>query len=122
MNAVCRAVKRDGAPCTLPATDANGYCWAHSPDNAEKRRRIASKGGKGKPGRELRDIKTRLSDLADGVLDGSTDRATGAVASQILNVYLRAVTVEMKIREQEEVLERLEALEQRTQGDQRQWR
>jgi len=34
-----------------------------------------------------------------------------AVASQILNVYLRAVSVELKVREQQEITERLEELE-----------
>ena len=35
-----------------------------------------------------------------------------AVASQVLNVYLRAVSVEMKLQEQLELIERLEALEE----------
>jgi hypothetical protein len=34
-----------------------------------------------------------------------------AVASQILNVYLRAISTELAVREQLELLERLEALE-----------
>ena len=34
-----------------------------------------------------------------------------AVASQVLNVYLRAVSVELKAREQQEITERLEELE-----------
>ena len=68
--------------------------------------------GKSKANKELLSIKERLSTLADGVLDGSTDRAVGAVASQILNVYLRAVSVELKAKEQLELTERLEALEE----------
>jgi hypothetical protein len=35
-----------------------------------------------------------------------------AVASQVLNVYLRAISVELKAREQLEITERLEALEE----------
>jgi hypothetical protein len=61
--------------------------------------------------RELAGIKQRLSDLADDVLAGEVDRAVAAVASQVLNVYLRAVSVELKIREQQEITERLEELE-----------
>jgi len=45
------------------------------------------------------------------VLDGSVNRADAAVASQILNILLRAITTELQVREQQEVLERLEALE-----------
>jgi hypothetical protein len=57
------------------------------------------------------DIKRRLSDLADGVLTGEVETGVGAVASQILNVFLRAVSVELKAREQLEFIERMEALE-----------
>ena len=39
-----------------------------------------------------------------------------AVASQVLNVYLRAISVELKAREQLELIERLEALEEQLQA------
>jgi hypothetical protein len=90
------------------------WCWNH-PDHAQARRRRASKGGKrggrGRPQAELSDIKRRLSDLADDVLEGRQDKAVAAVASQVLNVYLRAVSLELKVREQQEITERLEELE-----------
>jgi hypothetical protein len=73
---------------------------------------MASRAGKAKPNREISEIKRRLSTLADDVLEGSVDKGVAAVASQILNVYLRAVSVEMKAREQLELIERLEALEE----------
>jgi hypothetical protein len=57
-------------------------------------------------------IKARLSTLANDVLSGEVDKGVGAVASQVLNVYLRAVSVELKAREQLELTERLEALEE----------
>jgi len=57
------------------------------------------------------DIKRRLSELADGVLDGSVDKGVGAVVSQIYNVLLRGVSVELKVREQQEIEQRLEELE-----------
>jgi hypothetical protein len=92
------------------------WCWSHHPDHADERRRRASRGGKrggrGRPQGELADIKQRLSDLADDVLEGRQDKGIGAVVSQILNVYLRAVSVELKAREQFELIERLEALEE----------
>jgi hypothetical protein len=59
----------------------------------------------------LAGIKRRLSELAQDVLEGSVERGDGAVVSQILNVYLRAVSVELKLREQEEILERVAELE-----------
>jgi hypothetical protein len=108
----CTATKRDGSPCTLPSCGSDGLCWAHDPKNAERRRRGQSRGGKSKPTKELVSIKQRLSVLADDVLEGSVDRGVAAVASQILNVYLRAIELERKVKEQEEILDRIEALEQ----------
>jgi hypothetical protein len=46
------------------------------------------------------------------VLEEKVDKGVGAVVSQILNVYLRAISVELKAREQLELIERLEALEE----------
>ena len=111
MMSVCSATKRDGTPCTLPANGPQGLCWAHDPQNAERRRRGASRGGRAKANRELPDIKRRLSEMAEGVMEGKLNRSNAAVAAQIYNVYFRAVGVELKIREQQELAERLEALE-----------
>jgi hypothetical protein len=69
------------------------------------------RGGRGRPQAELSDIKRRLSDLADDVLEGRQDKAVAAVASQVLNVLLRAISVETKLKEQLELVERLESLE-----------
>jgi hypothetical protein len=111
LRTVCTATKRNGEPCTLPSNGSSGLCWAHDPKNAEKRRKGQSRGGKSKPSKEVQSIKARLSDLADSVLLGNTDRADAAVVSQIWNTYLRAVSVELKIREQIELEARLEELE-----------
>jgi phage-related tail protein len=108
----CAGTKRDGTPCTATVEPPQRFCWWHNPANADKRRRAASKAGKAKPNRELASIKTRLSDLADDVLAGEVDKGVAAVASQVLNVYLRAVSVELKAREQLELIERLESLEE----------
>jgi hypothetical protein len=92
------------------------WCWNHHPDYEQARRRRASKGGKrggrGRPQAELSEIKARLSDLADDVLEGHQDKGVAAVASQVLNVLLRAISVETKLKEQLELVQRLEALEE----------
>ena len=81
------------------------------PTRSEERRRAASRAGKAKPNREIADIKARLSDLAEDVLAGEVDRANAAVAGQLLNTVIRAVSVELKVREQMDLIERLEELE-----------
>ena len=108
----CAGVKRDGGRCTVIVNGSQNYCYQHDPKRAEERRRNASRAARGKPNRELLGIKQRLSGLADAVLTGGVDRGVAAAASQILNVYLRAVSVELKAREQLELTERLEALEE----------
>jgi hypothetical protein len=108
----CAGTKRDNSPCTATVEPPQEYCWWHNPANADKRRRAASKAGKAKPNRELASIKRRLSDLADDVLAGEVEKGVAAVASQVLNVYLRAVSVELKVTEQLELIERLESLEE----------
>ncbi len=112
MKVQCTASKRDGTPCTLPATGPHGLCWAHDPANADARRRGASRGGKGKGNRgELTAIKRRLAELAEGVIRGEVDRGDAAVFAQLHNVILRAIATELRIREVEDIRERLEALE-----------
>jgi len=115
LSGTCTATKRNKERCTLPANGPQGLCWAHDPKNAEKRRRGASRGGRGKarPGRELENIKARLFDLADSVLAGLVRPGAAAVSGQLLNTVLRAVELERKIREAEELEERLAALENR---------
>jgi hypothetical protein len=107
----CAGIKRDGGRCTTIVKPPQTHCYQHDPERAGERKRNASRAAKSKPSRELAGIKQRLSDLADDVLAGEVDRAVAAVASQVLNVYLRAVSVELKIREQQEITERLQELE-----------
>ena len=113
--AKCSGITQAGTACKGIPIDASGYCYAHHPNHADERRRHGSRGGKrggrGRPQAELSDIKRRLSDLADEVLAGTVNRSAAAVASQVLNVYLRAVSVELKVTEQRELIDRLEALE-----------
>jgi hypothetical protein len=124
----CTGITRTGKRCKGVAIDNSGLCYAHHPDHAEDRRRAARKGGhrggRGRPQAELANIKERLSDLAKDVLEGRQDKGVAAVASQVLNVYLRAVSVELKAREQLELIERLEVLEEQLEhknGGNRRW-
>jgi len=57
-------------------------------------------------------VKARLHTLADKVEEGQMDRADAAVITQIWGTYLRAVSVELKAREQLEITRRLEQLEE----------
>ena len=112
---LCSGHRADGGRCGAQATRSSSFCIGHDPDRVDDRRRRASKGGKrggrGRPQVELSDIKRRLLALTDAVLEGEQDRASAAVAGQLLNGVIRAVGVELKVREQEDLTERLEELE-----------
>ncbi len=111
----CPGTKRDNSQCTVTVEPPQIYCWWHDPANAQVRKQAAAKGGRcggrGRPQQELSDIKARLSDLADDVLVGRVDRGNAAVAGQLLNTVIRAVGIELKVREQMELEARLEELE-----------
>ena len=119
---VCKATKRNGDPCTLPANGKQGYCWAHDPATAEQRKRRASRGGRAKARAELPQLKTLLSDLTEQVLSGETPAGVAAVANQLINTRLRAIEVERKIREADEIEERITALEDLARNRGRGWR
>jgi hypothetical protein len=93
----------------------SAYCLNHDPDKADARRRRASKGGKrggrGRPTTELARLRDRFEELAGEVLAGEVERADGAVAGQLLNGARACVRDGLAAREQEELIERLEALE-----------
>ncbi len=112
MSSTCTATKRDGSPCTLPANGPSGLCWAHDPANAERRRRGQSRGGRSKPSRELARLQQRFEEMAERVLSGEIERGVGAVAGQLLNGARACVRDGLAAREQEELVERLEALEE----------
>ena len=113
----CAAIKPNGERCKVEAI-ADGsaeWCWSHHPDYEQARQRRASKGGKrggrGRPQHEMGAIKTLLEDLTEQVLSGELQTGPAAVANQLINTLLRAIEVERKIKEAEEIEERLSALE-----------
>ncbi len=104
MKVLCRATKRNNEPCTLSATDPNGYCWAHSPRHAAKRKQIAAKGGRGRgAGGELVGVKAEIREVIDAVRSAALERATGAVVFQGYNTLLKALDTERRIREADEL-------------------
>jgi hypothetical protein len=107
----CAASKPDGSPCERIVGASQRYCYAHDPARSEERRRNASRGGKSKGNSETADLKAQLRKLASYVLSGEVGRSEAAVVNQILNTRARLIELERKVREQEELEARLEALE-----------
>ena len=118
--AVWSGIKADGGRCRAQAMRNSEWCIGHDPDQADARRRRASKGGKrggrGRPTSELHRLQSRFEELADRVLAGEVERGVGAVAGQLLNGARACVRDALAAREQEEIVGRLEELEATLQG------
>jgi hypothetical protein len=114
--ALCSGIKADGGRCKAQAIRGSAYCVGHDPDQAEARRRRASKGGKrggrGRPVAELGALRDENSDIRRRLLEGELAPNVAAVALQSINTDIRAVGAALKAREQEELSDRLEALEE----------
>ena len=113
----CRGFKRSGEQCAATVEPPQEWCWWHDPANADQRSRAASRAARSKahPG-ELADVKAQLRTIAADVLEGRLDKGKGSVAAQILGVWARVTEVERRVKEAEELEERLVALEQQSEA------
>ena len=112
----CSGIRVDGGRCGAQAIRSSEYCVNHHPDYEDARRRRNSKGGRrggrGRPVSELARLGARFEELADKVLSGEIERGVGAVVGQLLNGARACVRDGLAAREQEELIGRLEGLEE----------
>jgi hypothetical protein len=93
-------------------------CWSHDPSFKEQRRRTAARGGRtGGRGRkhkygEVDFVKEKVLKLTRKVERGKLDRGDAAVIFQGFNVLLNAIRTQLKQREQLELVDRFEQLEE----------
>jgi hypothetical protein len=113
----CSHTYGDYSQCRRIVSAEQKYCYSHDPLRAGERKRNAARGGRAKASGELGRVKARLHTLADMVEEGQMDRADAAVISQIWGTYLRAVSVELRVREETEFVERLLRLEEGLQAN-----
>lgn len=112
----CKALKPNGEPCKLVAMRDSDRCWSHDPSFKERRKRHATRagktGGRGRPS-EIPEIKDKLRQIAVDVLDpdSGVGRGEAAVAIQAYAAIMNCIRTELKRREQEDLIERLEGLE-----------
>jgi hypothetical protein len=112
----CSGITQAGTACKGIPIDGSQWCYVHHPDRTNERRRHGSKGGKrggrGRPIAELGALRDENADIRRRLLEGGLLPNVAAVAVQSINTDIRAVGVTLKAREQEELIERLEALEE----------
>ncbi len=119
MSPVCPGIKRSGGRCTVGVRPGETWCYNHDPARAQERKRAASRAGRSAGGREVRDLKRRISEVVDAVLEGSQERGRAAVAIQGFNALRGTLELERKVRELDEIAGRLEALERAADGNDR---
>lgn len=119
MNRRCPATKRNGDKCSGSVPEGKYHCWFHDPANSDKRRRAASKGGKGNRSKVSKDLHKLLEDLTDQVVQGDLEPYPASVVGQLVGVRLRLLEYERRVKETDELEARLEALEQAQQGGRR---
>jgi len=117
--ALCAGIKADGGRCGAQAMRNSQWCIGHDPEQAEARRRRASKGGKrggrGRPVAELAALRVENVDIRRRLLKDGDDKLSpgvAAVAIQSINTDIRDVSAALKAKEVEELETRIEALEQ----------
>ncbi len=112
----CAGIRVDGGRCGGQAIRDSQWCFSHHPDYEEERRRRGSKGGKrggrGRPQTELAALKAEVRDVIEAVRTGELDKGVGAVLGQLYNVLLKAVSVGLDVEERQELVQRMEALEE----------
>jgi hypothetical protein len=109
---LCTFIKSGGERCKGVPVRGSTLCAAHHPDYQAQRRAGARRGGKARGPGEMAGIKAEIKAVIEAVKTGELDRGDGAVVFQGYNTLLRAVEVERRVREQEEVEARLQVLEQ----------
>ena len=125
VGATCRATRRDGQPGRVRAL-ADGYCFAHSPRLAEKRKAAHATGGRHSATRERMARKVAASPLFKvqevlqhtiaGVLQNRIDPRKATAVAALRGALVRCYQVSVLQSQQDELEERLQRLEDSTLG------
>ena len=111
----CAAITRVGERCKAEATHGS-YCWNHAPEFADERKQRARRGGRtggnGRPGSgEVVEAKKYTRGIIAKLLKGDIDRGDATAVFMGINTLARLIDLGRRIQEQDEVIERIEALE-----------
>ena len=106
----CSFIKASGERCRGTYTGQRGLCWMHDPSNADQRRRVASRGGRGKANREVATLKEEIKRVIDGVRAGDLDRNDAAVMIQGYRALKDFIALERQVRETDELAAEIQEL------------
>jgi hypothetical protein len=106
----CPATTQKGGQCSGSVPEGKYWCWYHDPANSDKRRRAASKGGKGNRSKISKDLHRLLDDLTEQVVSGELEPYPASVAGQLVGVRLRLLEFERKVKETDELEVKLQEM------------
>ena len=110
MGGQCSFIKPNGERCRGTAAGPQGLCWAHDPKNADRRRRAASRGGRGKSNREVSALKEEIKSVIAHVRAGGLDRNDAAVMIQGYRALKDFIALERQVKETDELAAEIEEL------------
>ena len=108
----CQALRADGKPCSVRAL-SDGYCWAHSPSTADRRRSAYARGGRNRStaARVTKLVPRDLRPLLDELLSAVGEVHGGSLLPARATAMASLAGAAVKIFETCELTERLEKLE-----------
>jgi len=110
---ICRATRADGQPCSVRAL-ADGYCFAHSPATAAKRRAAYASGGRNKstPLRLAKLVPATLRPVLDSLLRAVDEVHAGTLDPRQASAMASLASAAGRLYETASLEERLMALEE----------
>jgi hypothetical protein len=106
----CSFTKANGERCRLPCQPEHDVCWNHDPNNASKRRRTASSGGRAKADKEVREVKKEIVDLIARVRDDGFDPTAANAINRLYATLLEYIRLERGIFREEDLAVRIREL------------
>jgi hypothetical protein len=124
----CSGFKADGSACERIVPQGVNLYYPHDPARTEARKKAASKAGRARgPVAELVELRSMVKRYMQDVETGKLEKGKGSVLAQLAGVAgrlyeaeaklreleeSRIVETQLKVREQEQLIERPEALEE----------
>jgi len=95
----------------LPCEPEHDVCWNHNPNNAGKRRRTASSGGRAKADREIREVKAEIRDLVRLVREEDFDVSKANAVNRLYQTLLQYIVVERGVYREDDLAQRIRELQ-----------
>ena len=110
----CAGKRDDGKLCERVIGATSTYCYSHDPEAAKTRKEASmiATAARGSTSARLKGLDKKLASLERDLREGLIDRGTAAVLNQILNTRARLVELNLRAIEQQEILDRLDEIEE----------